>query len=246
MDPIPLTANIVELRQDIQYEHGYSDSDEPEDLEYPVIPTHSHLTMAWVESGILGGICWIYLLALTLRGVLGLASLRPNLMPLYCYLLVGFVWDILYSPFGSVNRLWAAFFILLSYHILQANAQKHPQVLTGTELSINPAGERCGSRGQYRFPALCNPNMLAGAKSRNLIALLFLLVMIAVSGVVAAVPFSTPMGGFWRDAQQFATTGHISSVFTPCGYPALLGLGFRAGGKIRHRHHTATALCTRS
>jgi O-antigen ligase len=124
----PVDRKYVELRQDIQYEHGYSDSDEPEDLEYPVIPTHSHLTMAWVESGILGGICWIYLLTLTLRGVLGLASLRPNLMPLYCYLLVGFIWDILYSPFGSVNRLWAAFFILLSYHVLQANAQKHPRV----------------------------------------------------------------------------------------------------------------------
>jgi O-Antigen ligase len=123
----PVDRKYVELRQDIQYEHGYSDSDDPEDLEYPVIPTHSHLTMAWVESGILGGICWIYLLALTLRGVLGLASLRPNLMPLYCYLLVGFIWDILYSPFGSVNRLWAAFFILLSYHILQANAKKHPR-----------------------------------------------------------------------------------------------------------------------
>jgi hypothetical protein len=73
--------------------------------------------------------------------------------------------------------------------------------------------------------------MLAGAKSRNPIALLFLLVVIAVSGVIAVVPFSTPMGGFWRDAQQFATTGHISSIFTPCGYPALLGLGFRAGGQ---------------
>jgi O-antigen ligase len=122
----PVDRKYLELRQDIQYEHGYSDSDEPEDLEYPVIPTHSHLTMAWVESGILGGICWIYLLVLTLRGVLALGSLRPNLMPLYCYLLVGFVWDILYSPFGSVNRLWAAFFILLSYNILQSSAAKHP------------------------------------------------------------------------------------------------------------------------
>jgi O-antigen ligase len=122
----PVDRKYLDLRQDIQYEHGYSDTDEPEDQEYPVIPTHSHLTMAWVESGILGGICWIYLLVLTLRGVLGLASLRPALMPLYCYLLVGFVWDILYSPFGSVNRLWAAFFILLSYNILQASAAKHP------------------------------------------------------------------------------------------------------------------------
>jgi hypothetical protein len=124
----PVDRKYLELRQDIQYEHGYSDSDQPEDLEYPVIPTHSHLTMAWVESGILGGACWIYLLALTLRGVLGLGSLRPALMPLYCYLLVGFVWDILYSPFGSVNRLWAAFFILLSYNILQSSAARNPRL----------------------------------------------------------------------------------------------------------------------
>jgi hypothetical protein len=73
--------------------------------------------------------------------------------------------------------------------------------------------------------------MLAGAQSRKLLILLLLLVILTVTGTVAAVPFSTPMGGFWRDAQQFATTGHISSVFTPCGYPALLGLGFRAAGR---------------
>jgi hypothetical protein len=73
--------------------------------------------------------------------------------------------------------------------------------------------------------------MLGGDKARKLLVPLLLLVILTVTGVVAAVPFSTPMGGFWRDAQQFATTGHISSVFTPCGYPALLGLGFRAAGK---------------
>ncbi len=51
-----------------------------------------------------------------------------------------------------------------------------------------------------------------------------------VAGVMAAVPFSTPMGGFWFDAQQFATTGHIVTVFTPCGYPAFLGLALLSGG----------------
>jgi O-antigen ligase len=112
------------LKQDIQYEHGYSDTDEPEEVEYPVIPTHSHLTMAWVEGGILGGICWIYIFALTFRGVLHLNSLRPNLAPLYSYFLVGFLWDILYSPFGSVNRIWGAFFILLSYLILKNSEEK--------------------------------------------------------------------------------------------------------------------------
>jgi hypothetical protein len=120
----PVDPKYLQLKQDIQYEHGYSDSDDPEDIGDPVIPTHSHLTMAWVESGILGGICWIYFLALTFRAVLQLGYLRPHFAPLYSYLLVWFLWDILYSPFGSVNRLWAAYFILLSYHILQLSAAK--------------------------------------------------------------------------------------------------------------------------
>ncbi len=114
----PFGLKYMQLKQDIQYEHGYSDSDEPEDVDYPVIPTHSHLTLAWVEGGILGGICWIYILILTIRGLLRLSTLRPHLAPLYSYLLVGFLWDILYSPFGSVNRIRAAFYILLSYSIL--------------------------------------------------------------------------------------------------------------------------------
>ncbi len=116
----PFGLKYMQLKQDIQYEHGYSDSDEPEETDYPVIPTHSHLTMAWVEGGILGGICWIYILVLVLRSVLRLSTLRPHLAPLYSYLLVNFLWDILYSPFGSVNRMRAAFFILLSYFIMKS------------------------------------------------------------------------------------------------------------------------------
>jgi hypothetical protein len=118
----PFGPKYIQLRQDIQYEHGYTDTDEPEEPEFEVIPTHSHLTMAWVESGLLGGICWIYILVLTLHAVFRVSARRPGLAPLYCYLLVGFLWDILYSPFGSVNRIWAAFYILLSYNIVASPA----------------------------------------------------------------------------------------------------------------------------
>ena len=112
--------HYLELKQLLQYEYGYSDSDSPEEVEYPAIPTHSHLTMAWVESGILGGLLWIYILVLAIRAIFRLSLNRPNLAPLYCYLLVNFVWDILYSPFGSVNRMWGAYLVLLSYHLLRS------------------------------------------------------------------------------------------------------------------------------
>ena len=39
-------------------------------------------------------------------------------------MLVRFLWDILYSPFGSVNRMRAAFFILLSYFILKTSEEQ--------------------------------------------------------------------------------------------------------------------------
>jgi O-antigen ligase len=110
----------LELRQDIQYEYGYTDTDTTEDTGDPSIPTHSHLTMAWVESGIFGGLLWIYVLVLAIRAILRIPLLRPNLAPLYCYLLVNFVWDILYSPFGSINRLWGAYLILVSFGLLKA------------------------------------------------------------------------------------------------------------------------------
>ena len=120
----PYEPKYVQMRQDIQYEHGYSDTDDVDESLSGVIPTHSHLTMAWVESGILGGACWVYILFLTLRGALQLSTLRPPLAPLYSYFLVSFLWDILYSPFGSVNRIWGAFYILLSYTILNAANQE--------------------------------------------------------------------------------------------------------------------------
>jgi hypothetical protein len=124
----PFGEKYLQLKQDIQYEHGYSDSDEAEETEFPIIPTHSHLTLAWVEGGILGGICWIYIFVLVLRAVLRLSALRPHMAPLYSYLLVNFLWDILYSPFGSVNRMRAVFFILLSYLILRTRPVKTEKV----------------------------------------------------------------------------------------------------------------------
>ena len=118
----PYEPKYMQLKQDIQYEHGYSDTDEPDESVVPVIPTHSHLTMAWVESGILGGICWLYILVMVSRAALHLSSARPAMAPLYGYFLVNFMWDILYSPFGSVNRMLGRLLYLLSYSVLKMPA----------------------------------------------------------------------------------------------------------------------------
>lgn len=121
----------LDLKADLMYENGYSETDESDDVNGNAIPTHSHLTMAWVESGILGGVLWIYILVLVIRAILRITIVRPPLSPLYCYLLVNFVWDILYSPFGSINRLWGAYLVLISLDLLQTPIKVLPRAVQG-------------------------------------------------------------------------------------------------------------------
>jgi hypothetical protein len=138
----------LQILQDIQYKYGYSDSDESLESDVPAIPTHSHLTQAWVESGILGGIFWIYIIALVLRGILQLVRSRPAMTPLYCVVLISFVWDILYSPMGSVNRMIGDFYILMSYDLLQPMAAqaRAPRRLRARPFYVKTAVRLSGSR----------------------------------------------------------------------------------------------------
>lgn len=141
----------LKLKQDIAYENGYSETDSPEELEVDTIPTHSHLTMAWVESGIFGGIFWIYVLGLTFRALMNVSFERPPLAPIYSYLLLNFVWNVLYSPFGSVNRMWAAFFILMGYKLVRRRIPRTSPARRGkVRLPVrlrNPAAARVGLVG---------------------------------------------------------------------------------------------------
>ncbi len=144
-------AKYLKLKQDIEYENGYSDTDSPEELEVDTIPTHSHLTSAWVESGVFGGIFWIYVLVLTSRAIMRVSFDRPSLAPIYSYLMLNFVWNVLYSPFGSVNRMWAAFFILMGYklvkpHVQQTSAARQGNVQFPVRLR-GPIPARIGLRG---------------------------------------------------------------------------------------------------
>jgi O-antigen ligase len=135
----------LQLMQDIQYKYNYSDSDQAEDADVPSIPTHSHLTQAWVESGIMGGIFWLYVLGLV--GLMFVQTIlrRPAMTPIYAGFAVGFTWDVLYSPMGSTDRLIAAFMILLCLDLVHqwsakpALSRRPPaaQVLPKTTVSFS-------------------------------------------------------------------------------------------------------------
>jgi hypothetical protein len=75
-------------------------------MELGTIPTHSHILGSWAEAGVAGGVFWILVLWLALRTfyrMLGHDQLPYRLFLLF--MLVFFIWDILFSPFGLERRV---------------------------------------------------------------------------------------------------------------------------------------------
>jgi len=78
-----------------------------------LIPAHSHLTQAWVWSGVLGAVFWFWILIFMGKAVLKENKFPGELYPLVIYFGIATIWDILFSPLGSFMRiLWALRFIV--------------------------------------------------------------------------------------------------------------------------------------
>lgn len=79
-------------------------------VEAGLIPSHSHIMGAWLEAGIFGGIFWAYALWLALRLLAsGHITKVGRLWPVLTYVLVSFVWDLFFSPYGGERRIWNGF-----------------------------------------------------------------------------------------------------------------------------------------
>jgi len=83
-----------------------------------LIPTHSHFLGGWVEAGIMGAVFWGWVLILTCKTLLLQYNIRDPLNPLIAYIGIGFVWDVLFSPFGAERRLIIAFYLVLIMFVL--------------------------------------------------------------------------------------------------------------------------------
>jgi hypothetical protein len=58
-------------------------------------------------------------LSKVIKSIVKLSMLRPSTMPLYAYLLVRQFWNILFSPFGSTERILTAFVIVIMIDLLE-------------------------------------------------------------------------------------------------------------------------------
>ena len=89
-----------------------------------LIPTHSFITGAWVEAGLLGALFWAYVLWLIVRNLIYLHQMHEVLSPLITFVSFLMLWDVLFSPFGFDRRVVVPFFIIVvmfSWEIILAN-----------------------------------------------------------------------------------------------------------------------------
>lgn len=85
-------------------------------LDLGIIPSHSHLLGAWVDGGILPALGWgaLWIYAFLLLNRVDWSKMAPD--PLVLLLGGGLLWAILFSPFGSGNRLTTALSFCVLIH----------------------------------------------------------------------------------------------------------------------------------
>ena len=72
------------------------DLEELERTSGGVIPSHSHLMGAWVSAGILGALFWGYIVWISSKAVVRVATLLPALAPLYAVVVPGLIWMVMF------------------------------------------------------------------------------------------------------------------------------------------------------
>jgi hypothetical protein len=97
------------------------------EMEADLIPSHSYLFGAWVESGVVGAVFWCWVLWLTASALVR-ASCREPLIPFFAFIAMLLIWNVLFSPYGAAERFTATYFvyamILFSLHS-QAQNRTH-------------------------------------------------------------------------------------------------------------------------
>jgi hypothetical protein len=103
-----------------------------------LIPAHSHIFQAWVWSGILGALFWVVILWIIFQAFI-LSNRYPDLLHIFVvFFSVTALWDIFFSPFGSIMRLrWSMQLVVILVSIHNCNQIKKKLALEKNNLIIN-------------------------------------------------------------------------------------------------------------
>ncbi|MBN2117226.1 MAG: hypothetical protein JW730_11675 [Anaerolineales bacterium] len=94
-----------------------------------LIPAHSHVFQSWIWAGILGAIFWLVIFGIVIQVLIQSNRYINILYTFVIFMSVCSIWDIFFSPFGSVMRLrWAIqFIVFLAAMSYAAQVQAGPE-----------------------------------------------------------------------------------------------------------------------
>lgn len=94
--------------------YGY---DEAQPVAYfyedDLIPTHSFLFGAWVNSGLLGAVFWLWVMVFCAKLLLVVYKIKDTLTPVVAFVGFNMLWNIPFSPFGAETRPYTAYYLVL-------------------------------------------------------------------------------------------------------------------------------------
>lgn len=111
----------TEMLLDVMSHYGVqAPPDYSDEKREGLIPSHSLLFGSWVSAGVFGGVFWIYMIRRTIKGTVAISTLKGPLAPMYAFLAVHLLWDILFSPLGSASRMTIALSIVILADAVEA------------------------------------------------------------------------------------------------------------------------------
>jgi hypothetical protein len=84
-----------------------------EDYIEATIPAHSYLLQAWVWAGIVGAVFWAWVFVFSARTFMRIYPPTTPLLPLFAFVALSLLWEILFSPFGEEVRIVFPYYMVM-------------------------------------------------------------------------------------------------------------------------------------
>jgi hypothetical protein len=92
------------------------------------IPVHSYLFGAWVWAGLLGAVFWVWVWSVAARALFRVYPRSLYILPLVAYCAFGLLWDILFSPYGTLGRVFVPYYVVTFMSCLEIVPREKPKV----------------------------------------------------------------------------------------------------------------------
>lgn len=93
-----------------------------------LIGGHSAVLSAWVESGILGALVWLWVLIIAFRSLSRLYRLRSGLAPVATFCALWLIWYVCFEPYGGALRFNSLYYLVVAMSTITLASERTQQV----------------------------------------------------------------------------------------------------------------------